>query len=147
MAFVNEYISKEDMEKYKIRSVWAKFDRIKSDEERDLLMGKYSWTVDKDRDVFFIPVERGREEYSNEITCAFVWEGSLVAVTIANLFSAMDPSSMTAERKWDLLGIEKPTNFSLADEVIITVLKEALRAYQYDGVRTPVLSCHVSFNF
>lgn len=147
MAFVNEYISDEDMEKYDVRSVWAKFDRIKSNEERDLLMGRYSWTIDRERDIFFIPVEWGREEYSNELTCAFVWEGRLITVTIANMFSTIDRTSMVAEKKWGLISIQKPNSFSLADEVILSVLKEALTAYQYNGIRTPVLSCHVSFNF
>lgn len=147
MAFVNEYISDEDMEKYDIRSVWARFDRIKSNEERDMLMGKYSWTIDRERDIFFIPVEWGREEFSNEITSLLSWGGAQLLVKIANMGGYLDYPSKAGSVKWGLLDIKAPDVFHASREDIVSVLKEVLIVYQLDGVSHPMHSFAVTFNF
>lgn len=50
MAFVNEYISEEDIKKYEIREIWDKFHPFSKNDMN--LLKKHSWTVDKERDVF-----------------------------------------------------------------------------------------------
>lgn len=46
MAFVNEYISKENIEKYGIFGIMNKFDEIKKEDEKYL---KLKWVLDRER--------------------------------------------------------------------------------------------------
>jgi hypothetical protein len=55
MAFVNEYISKEDIEKYDIFGIRNKFlserDKITKEDEKNY---KLSWVIDRERDLVLL---------------------------------------------------------------------------------------------
>ncbi len=56
MAYVNEYASDEDIEKYKLNEVW---DRYHPHEKDDRFWGrKPELTIDHDRDVFLMVVSQ-----------------------------------------------------------------------------------------
>ena len=57
MAYVNEYASDEDIEKYKLNEVW---DRYHPHEKDDRFWGrKPELTIDRDRDVFLMVASSG----------------------------------------------------------------------------------------
>ncbi|WP_294872943.1 hypothetical protein [Sulfuricurvum sp. RIFCSPLOWO2_12_FULL_43_24] len=47
MAFVNEYISQEDKEKYGLDALWGKY----HDASHQKLPNKKDWTIDRERDL------------------------------------------------------------------------------------------------
>ena len=73
MAFVNEYISEADIEKYSIRELDEKFRKM----ER-----KPHWTVDHERDIYLRYLHNEREEHSNRLTYYFYWKGTPLIVTV-----------------------------------------------------------------
>ena len=58
MAFVNEYISKEDIEKYDIFGIWNKFlperEHVKKETEKRYIP---QWTIDRERFGFLMQEE------------------------------------------------------------------------------------------
>ena len=69
MAFINEYIPEEDIKKYGIREIWDTFHPFGKGDIN--LQKKHSWTLDEEREIFFIPASSGKEEFSNITTCIF----------------------------------------------------------------------------
>jgi hypothetical protein len=144
MAFVNEYVLDEDTET--ARNAWKAFNPFWTDSDEKLI-GKFSWTIDKERDVFFIPVSTGRYEKSDQKTCVLSWQGVLLLVTIVTLESELDYANKTGRKKWGLLDIWKPKDFIVADTDIIPVLKEALLAYGQHGMHSYATDYPITFAF
>ena len=145
MDFVNEYISEEDIKKYGIREIWDQFHPFSKNDMN--LLKKHSWTVDRDRDVFFIPAKSGREEKSNQIIAMLWWEEIYLSVTLANVGGKLDYLNKIGSVVWALIDIWRPGDSTISDTVIIPVLKEALIAYQFDGIRNPMTEYKVEFTF
>ena len=144
MAFVNEYISEDDIKKYGIREIWAKF---RSNTNGKSNRTQYDWTIDKERDIFFISAKSGREDKSNEIIAILWWRGIYLSVTLAKIGGELDFRNRIGSVLWEFRGIWKPEGFNVLDEEIIPILKEALVAYQLDGVEHPMVEYKVNFNF
>lgn len=147
MGFVNEYISNEDIGKFKIREIWRVFDRFSTDEEREVLMGGYSWTVDKSKEIFMFPVESGRDEKSNETTFAFSWKGTLLSFIVARVGGNSDFKNNCGSAEWGLINLWKPEGFSVDDCELISAIKDALSVYGYRGISRPMESYSVTFTF
>jgi hypothetical protein len=145
MAFINEYISEEDMKKYDIKGVWKKYHPSTTDEEA--ASQTYTWTIDRDREAFFIPIMSGREEFSGQKTCAFWWKGTLFSVLIVYAGGALDYAASKGSVVWELLNILKPTSSTVPDAEIIPLLKDALTAYRLSGVAFPINDYQVTFKF
>jgi hypothetical protein len=145
MAFINEYISEEDIQKYGIRQEWDKFHPFSKNDLN--LLKKHSWTVDKERDVFFIAATSGREELSNQVTCILWWKGVYLSVTLSHEEGGLDYQKSQGNVVWQLLNIWKPKDFIVPDVEIIPVLKEALIVYRYAGIRIPIDDYKVEFKF
>jgi len=77
MAFVNEYISLEDVNKYRI-------DEIEKRAHFDF-NGSRHWTIDRQRDIYFREMQRGREEFHSHTLNAFYWKGKLIWVRLQGL--------------------------------------------------------------
>lgn len=147
MAFVNEYISEENIKKYNIREILKKFHPLFDDNDLDAVFGKYSWTIDKDEYIFLILVTQGREDESNQESCAFWWKGTLLGIKIANEGGGLDYTNKTGSVTWGLVDIWRPDDFSVPEIEIINSLKDALIVYQLRGVRIPMDHYSVNFNF
>lgn len=140
MAFINEYISEEDIKKYDVKYAWEK---ISGPGEPS----KYTWTVDKEKNIYFIPMVSGKEEFSNQKLCALWWSGALLRVSLANVGGQLDYDNSKGSVVWDLLRIWKPTDFILQDDEIIPILKEALVVYGFSGISIPIIDYRVDFTF
>ena len=72
MAFVNEYISEENIKKYDIEVLNKKYYKAHH---------KSHWTVDHERDMYLRYMCKGREEFGDQYTVCFYWQAQLFEMT------------------------------------------------------------------
>jgi hypothetical protein len=147
MAFVNEYISDEDMEKYKIIDMYKSSTLNWNHVDEGLMKGHYAWTINKERNIYLIPMAHGRFEESNQRYFVLWWKGVLLGATVASVGGGVNHIERTGSEVWDLLRLRKPENFLVPDAEIIPVLKEALVVFQYNGIHSPMHDYKVTFTF
>ena len=114
MAFVNEFISPEDFEKYGFKEINKQF-RMPDD--------KTSWTINKEKEVYirYIPWRTPSPGY---FRFHMYWKGRLFFIYIA--FGKNNLRS--------LVEMDLPKDLMPLKEEIIKDLKEAFQAYQGGGV-------------
>ncbi len=138
MAFINEWMSQEDIKKYRFKELAEKYVRLL---ERDVFLRKPNWTVDRERSVWLkwfrnetdIHIDHGRTRES-----LFILHHKGVNIE-ARLW--LEEESQTNIYKtpfvviWKLLSLS-PSSLESADEnEIKEVLKEALSVYGSAGIR------------
>ena len=74
MGFVNEVISKEDFEKYKLKEIDSRYITGCTNSR--------GWTIDRSRDIYLRKVARGREEFAKESTWVLYWLGELIEIKL-----------------------------------------------------------------
>lgn len=145
MAFVNEYVSVADFDKYGVHEVWAKF-QLKG-RVLDINTQKFAWTVDRERNAFLIPVRRGREELSGRVTFSLCWNGDVFSAELDLEESSFDYERRTGHSVWGLVNFSRPESCAVSNDEFIRVLKEALIVYQCSGIITPMAKYPVAFSF
>ncbi|MBK8186316.1 MAG: hypothetical protein IPK77_03185 [Cellvibrio sp.] len=150
MAFINQYISEEDMQKYNIREIWKKIypsHSYKSLDNIATLNGKYSWTVDRARNIFFIMMLSGTFESSHLSSSVLSLEGKLVKIVLSSEGGSWDNNTRNGHQIWGLHSIERLDKSSISDEYILERLKEALKTHQISGIYRLTNTYSVSFTF
>jgi hypothetical protein len=137
MAFVNEWISKEDIKKYGFGELTEKYVRLL---ERDGFLDKPNWTVDREREIWLkwfrnetdLNIDHGR---TRESLFILHYKGVNIEARVW-----LEEDSQTNIYKtpfvviWKLLSLS-PTSIKGADEdEIKLVLQEALSIYGHRGV-------------
>lgn len=136
MVFVNEFISRDDMEKYGIREINKKYLKMNS---------RNSWTIDRERNIYLRYMMSGREDLSNLHTFTFFWGGELFEVQLfGDGYAKRGGSGLSI---WRPRLIDIPSKFSERREEILGDLKEALTEYKEAGVFTTVEQHAVRFEF
>ena len=138
MAFINEYISEEDIEKYQINEL------MNSYRSRDKFPDKHykhHWTIDKEKESWFMwthdptdPLEDHRRG-TGETIFRLYFKKKNIDIVLRDVFD--ESSSKLVDNPfyvtWKLDRINKHQVLKdISDEEIIEVLKEALDVY---GVR------------
>lgn len=138
MAFVNEYISVDDIVKYDIENILRRFSKR--------LIGRWSWTIDRERDVVLMWIRRGLEEESDHVEFVLWWRKQLIEV---ELITVEEGGSYSAKSyiRWGLGAIKLPSGLESQRSDILEVLKEALIEYMAFGIGVPVTDHTVSFDF
>lgn len=113
MAFVNEFVSPEDFDKYGFREINRKYRMI--DEETN-------WTVDKERDIYIRKISWGHAS-PGFVRFHMYWKGQL--------FFAYIIYGENHSRK--LKGIDIPKDLESEREEIIECLREAIRKHGDGG--------------
>ena len=146
MVFVREFVSEEDIKKYDLDGIWDIYHPFSKGKRPPGF--SHSWTIDREREIFFIPVAAGREERSNRMTCVLWWKGTLLAVKIdLAAGSSGNLSDVPFKMVWALVDVHQSDDFVVAREEVIQVLKEALTAYGYRGAKRQVPNTIVEFKF
>lgn len=146
MAFVNEYISDEDIKNYEIEKVWLSFNAQYIGKSRPAGF-RFQWTIDRERNIYFMVVAGGgRADHEDGTACVLNWHGRQTTVRI----NEADGSSANLNDRpfkiiWELLNT--PSLDSVSNQEILGALKEALTAYGYEGARLQVPSTIVEFKF
>ncbi|MBF0342177.1 MAG: hypothetical protein HQL95_14625 [Magnetococcales bacterium] len=125
MAFIIEKISDEDVVKYNIEALWKKYHPF-----AEKLPGfYYLWVVDKDRDIYFMRVESGKDiDTSNQIGFELVWGGVTIKAQLRK-FSVQCDDENTEIVEWVMERIYHHDDCPYSRDEIISILKEALTSY------------------
>lgn len=125
MAFINEYISESDKEKYALEEINQRF----------IIGGTHarSWTVDHERNMYLRCVAMGREEFSHQSTWTFYWGQQLIIVELDNICTIGDMGGPCHGHK-RVRSIEIPACYQARRNEILVDLKEAFVAYKDGGV-------------
>jgi hypothetical protein len=129
MAFVNEYISSQDVDKYHLEEI----------DERFVVGGVYArdWTIDRVRDIYLRIASRGREDWRNQTEWTFYWKGYLLVLRL-DLLDARGANGEPGWSHWRLAWLNGsqglPADLKAEKTQILETLKEALTNYQVAGV-------------
>jgi hypothetical protein len=125
VAFVNEYITPEDFEKYGLEKIDAQF----------LATGvkRQDWTIDRERNIFLRQVTSGRDEMSGISSWTLYWKGDLLWFQRQGVAYRGKPGGPCwSHTKVNKFGI--PSHLESNREVIYQDLRDAFMAYRDGGV-------------
>ncbi|MEH6420747.1 hypothetical protein [Pseudomonas sp. CGJS7] len=132
MSFVNEFISDEDVEKYRIEEIDEKF-VSNGTRARD-------WTIDRDRDVYLrnVAIGGGAEpELRNRMSWTLYWHGDLIVLRL-DLISGGEDADGAGWAQWKLMWLNGssglPLHLKEQRTQILADLKDALTAYRSFGI-------------
>ncbi len=129
MAFITEYASKEDIEKYHLDELQKKY---------HLHNALFDWTHNEEKDVFLMLSRNGRGDESNVTSFLLYWKGEILFYTFSIFF---EREAGTLIWKMHTFGDSKPEYKSEEDrqkwEAIHADLREALRSYGLAGSLIP----------
>lgn len=146
MAFVNDYASDEDIERFQLNEVW---DRYFPFSKGDHYHGRRpEFTVSREDDVFLMSLAHGHGEDGNRTSFLLRWKGMDIRADL----SLVEGSSGRFDerpffRVWDLNFIEIPRELLDQSDEIMRALKDAVRVRGYWGVRKQIPETVVKFNF
>ena len=127
MAFVNERISSENIEKYKIKEF---------DDKNYKGHYKPQWTVDHERDIYLRYLYSDREEYCNRDTYVLYWHGEFVFVKVE--IDGGGIREKAAWRRYKLLKLTLPEALKGYETEVLADLKEAFIVYKNLGISSDV---------
>ncbi len=120
MAFVNELVSPEDKAKYD----WAKMPKPGPVPEVGMSPPSF-WTIDRERNIFFICTWHGREEDSDQYRFLFWWNCTPMALHMRQ--EIRKPKTII----WHLVGCSSEFKNGYANTT--AALREALCVYGFSG--------------
>lgn len=129
MPFINEYVSEDDVEKYKLVELWLKYHPGRKSVPEGL---DFHWTVDKKNNMYFKIVSSGREELFNTKICILFIDGNEIEFELEQADSYMDAGD-TLVKVWELIRI-KPAMQEEKKQSVLSVLRDALAAYGVAGI-------------
>jgi len=140
MAFINEYISDEDVEKYNLKELIDKYKRYTYSPRLDNI----SWTVDKENDIWLIWFGREHDPemdhgFTREHIFVLYYKGQLIE---ARLWLEEDSQTNIYQtpfiKKWKLLSLS-PRHFDNIDiQKLKDILCKSLSIYGHKGIKKPI---------
>jgi hypothetical protein len=147
MIFINEFVSDQDVDRYKLKEIWDSFRPFQKNTYDDPGF-RFTWTVAKEDNVFLMRAISGREELSNQVTFVLGIEGELVNAVLASApESSVNLREGVGRVIWQLVRLEIPSALQTDKSRIEAILKEALLEYGYRGILRAVPQYQVSFAF
>ena len=150
MAFVNEYISQDDIKKYKFDEMLFKA----NPELKGVLPSYYTpiWTIDRERNIYMQSTgsyDQAREDdpwvrfklviHDKSVFNFKLWYGAGKSVKTTD-----DPYIIV----WDFKSMDVVSNsYDIPQNEITQLLKEALTVYGYLGAGVQIKNTVVRFNF
>jgi len=136
MAFINEYISDEDVEKYNLKELIDKYKRYTYSPRLDDI----NWTVDKENDIWLIYFGREHDPemdhgFTREHIFVLYYKGQLIE---ARLWLEEDSSFNIHTRpyiiNWKLLSLTSNSLSSIDMKTLKEILCSALKTYGSLGI-------------
>lgn len=136
MAFVNEYVSQDEIQKYGLGAIDKRYFR-----------GDYKtqWTRDHARDIYLRHMRNGGEEGIWQQTFTFYWKGTLIEVGLA--VRGDGEKNGKELRIWGLRYISIPNELEEYREEILSDLRDALMVYGVAGLIEPSTNFTISCEF
>lgn len=145
-GFVNENVSREDVEKYGLQEIVFRFRPL---ERRWPESIAYNWTVDRSRDVFLMRLRTGTGELGNRITWVLSEKGRLFEIFTD--LEAEGSSKSLDDRpfkiEWSLVRLMPMPDSEVERAEVLGLLKEALTAYGFWGPWRQIPETVVTFRF
>jgi hypothetical protein len=140
-AFINEFVSDEDMLKYPVQRIWETYHG-----KGPRLPGfRYDWTIDRQQQIFLMFVKSGREEFSNRLTFVLWLSGRTIEFKLDKLGSGdLKEPILTI---WKMATLPDVTGTGKNIDEIAAIIKAAISAYKVSGVRFPVQQHTAVFQF
>lgn len=146
MAFVNEYVPDEDIEKYDLRGIWDKYYPLYKGEF--YFGNKPHWTIDRENNLFLTTIEPGGSGRGNRKRFLLWFDGMHVVVELALVEgSSGDLDANPFVRVWDLVRLDIQGSAKKEEIELIQVLKDAMNAYGYRGATGQRPNTVVEFKF
>jgi hypothetical protein len=136
MAYVNEFVPEEDVRKYGLEEINARFRKV------DV---RYSWTIDREKDIYLRLIDSGREEFCDEYRFNLYWKGSLLLVKLRVKGAGVRGGAGWS--RWSLLKLDLPETLESQRDEILSDLKLALSAFKDFGIRSSTTEHTASFDF
>jgi hypothetical protein len=147
MPFVNEFISKSDIEKYGLDKIY--FDLNPSQTELPSSFNPH-WTIDRERDIIFRQIRAANPARDGEHWIEFCLDvaGKKIFVKIDRAHGSKSFNESPYLIAWDRIIDIYPLDIEDNDiHKIHGMLKEALTVRGYDGARKQIPNTTVTFNF
>jgi hypothetical protein len=148
MAFVNEYVSQEDIKKYRLDEKFLQSNPVYKVLPENF---KPSWTVDKDRNIYLMGAGMANRARDEEYWIRFLLncDGKEFFIKLERGEGSKNYSESPYIVVWDkLLSIDPPNLHGAAYADIVSLLKEALSVVGDDGLTNKFApNCIVKFNF
>lgn len=137
MAFVNEWISQEDIEKYGI--IKLKDDYLKKDYSRYKEWMKLHWCVDREREIWFSYMNSPhlndhRDGWTGEDFFVLHYQGKNIEIVLTRLEGSVKPTDNPFRVTWKLIRINEEDLEGFIYEEVLSVLKEVLNTYGWRGI-------------
>ncbi|MDR3416013.1 MAG: hypothetical protein P4L83_07495 [Nevskia sp.] len=139
MPFVNEKIREED----KARIDWREFSYWDGDKQGLSRDPPSLWTIDHDRDVFFVNISLGRPDNESP-TYGLSWKGAFIRVVAKGDWESSNRKGQ-GHGYWEITDVEIPSNLEPRRAEILEVLKEAISVYGFLYSRKNIQSVHIKF--
>ena len=127
MAYVNEMVPEEEKKEYQMPNLEKKIPR--------------TWTIDREKNIVLLPYGRNIDEPK---------EKRFILVKDENIVFSAILLREVAENTviWNMEGYKIWKECSLSEDLLLEELREALRAYGYNGYQVlGPLKCKIMINF
>ena len=149
MAFVNEYISEEDIKKYNLEEDWIRRNPQYRPEGRPTSC-PLKWTIDRERNVHLMDISYGGRADDGLPGRRFRldWDGkSFLCWLEYGAGRSRKYNEVPYIIVWNLVSITPHDLHKVSREQVIQWLKEALIVFGDDGANSYVQNAIVKFNF
>ncbi len=154
MGFINEYISKENIEKYDIFGIRNKFlserDKITKDDEKNY---KTQWIIDRERDIWFCYAGRVIDQDldfgqgTGEVIWYLNYKGKNLEVRLQRGRNSGSIKEKPYIKHWIFLSITPESLNDVSNKELRNIIKEALDAYGTNGIASQVEKQNIKFRF
>lgn len=145
MGFVNEYATDKDIEEFKLHEIWDHYHPYRKGEYYG--GDKPSFTIDRQRNIFFMVIARGIREEGNQVTFLLWWNGDHVTGRLKQDGGSSELDARPFYRVWHLLNLDRPQETIVLESEVKKTLKDALRSYGYWGAKQQIPNTVVNFKF
>ena len=154
MAFVNEFVSEEDIAKHGLDELKKKYNEWSWRQGRPSTF-THSWVIDRERDAFVMQLfawaetgQSGRSQPTTKETYLVHVHGREVLAVVDQVPGTWTSFSDSPFRiTWNLIDIDMSAAPEVDRDQVVQLLKDALTAHGYGGARRQVPNTVVTFNF
>ena len=154
MAFVNEFVSEEDIQRFGLDELMRHFNPLSLGWSKGRPEAfRHTWTIDRERGLWLMEAKwieetgpTGRNEPTTKRIFILDWQGERIRFLLDRTRSPKFSDSPFYV-KWSLLEMHMPATLDVPRQTIISLLKEALVAYGDWGARSQVTNTLVTLSF
>jgi hypothetical protein len=142
MAFVNEIVSEEDIQKFGLDELKRQFDYYGWYDGRPKGFW-HTWTIDRERGIWLVYAKMieeigpsDRPEPTNEHIFVLDWQGQQAKFTIERIRCPRWPSDSPYIIEWGLIAMDIPKTLDVPRNTVLPVFKEAMTVYGLRGAHS-----------